>query len=290
MVAEVRTGGVATGVVSVGAVARAPSNTLAIGGAARPAHAPGVWPIQADHWHAYPERAFPLGQSAVVVHPHCVQLETRLELVYNADAAGMSGRGDSLSVGGFMRRLGLCVPFVVLALIGCGSSRRRWHGRERRDGRDDREGRRRGRERDRGSLGDGRRRGRGRRERGRRARGIAGGSAGAGGKAGAGGGSAGASGNAGAGGGSAGAGGDAGATGSAGNGGAGGALAALAAPGRGPESNAAAVNGTASGPCVVTVMSSGTAPAPAGVMASNGKCNLTSSTFYGTLPDGGAER
>src|SRR5207237_7490801 len=97
-----------------------------------------------------------------------------------------------------------------------------------------------------------------------------GGSAGAGGNAGAGGGSAGASGNAGAGGG------NAGASGSAGSGGAGGALAACgSATGTGDQCDT--ISGTATGPCVAVTMSSATAPTPAGGDVANGTYELTSS-------------
>jgi hypothetical protein len=117
--------------------------------------------------------------------------------------------------------------------------------------------------------------------------GAGGGNAGASGNAGAGGGSAGASGSAGAGGGSAGAGGgSAGASGSAGNGGAGGGLACGDGTGQGDQCNT--IVGSATGPCVVTTMSADTAPTPAGGSVSSGNYQLTSSTFYGTLPDGAA--
>jgi hypothetical protein len=45
------------------------------------------------------------------------------------------------------------------------------------------------------------------------------------------------------------------------------------------------LTGAATGPCVVTEMSSATAPAAAGGPVSNGTYVYTSSTFYGALPD-----
>ena len=115
------------------------------------------------------------------------------------------------------------------------------------------------------------------------------GNAGATGHAGAGGGNAGASDNAGAGGGSAGASGSAGAgggsAGTTGNGGAGGAVAACG-DGTGQGDTCNTISGSAAGPCVVTTMSADTAPTALGGSVSNGTYELTSSTFYGTLPDG----
>ena len=184
-----------------------------------------------------------------------------------------------------MRRLGLCVPFVVLALIGCGSSGGGGTG---------------GSGGGAGSTGKGGAGGAG--AKGGAGGGSAGasGNAGATGNAGAGGGSAGASGNAGAGGGSAGAagssagghagggagGGTAGANGGAGNGGAGGGLAACGSAIQQGE-QCSTISGSATGACVAVAASAATAPTPGGGSVANGTYELTSSTFYGTLPDGG---
>jgi hypothetical protein len=48
------------------------------------------------------------------------------------------------------------------------------------------------------------------------------------------------------------------------------------------------ISGFATGPCVVTTMSADTAPTALGGSVSSGTYQLTSSTFYGTLPDGAA--
>lgn len=90
----------------------------------------------------------------------------------------------------------------------------------------------------------------------------------------------------GAGGGAAGATGSGGTNGGAGNGGAGGAL-AVCGDATGVGETCSTIVGAATGPCVVTMMSSGTAPTPAGGSISNGTYEMTSSTFYGTLPDAG---
>ena len=109
-----------------------------------------------------------------------------------------------------------------------------------------------------------------------------GGTGGSGGVAGAGGGAAGTSGGAGNGG----AGGAAGTSGAAGSGGAGGALAACGDAIQQGE-QCSTISGAATGPCVAVVPSSATAPTPAGGAVANGTYELTSSTFYGTLPDSG---
>jgi hypothetical protein len=81
--------------------------------------------------------------------------------------------------------------------------------------------------------------------------------------------------------------GSAGTNGIAGNGGAGGAGALCGdATGTGEVCNT--ISGSATGPCVVTTMSADTAPTALGGSVSSGTYQLTSSTFYGTLPDGAA--
>lgn len=77
-----------------------------------------------------------------------------------------------------------------------------------------------------------------------------------------------------------------GAAGTTGTGGAGGALACGDGTGSGETCNT--IPGSATGPCVVTTTSADTAPTAMGGSISSGTYQLTSSTFYGTLPDGAA--
>jgi hypothetical protein len=98
-------------------------------------------------------------------------------------------------------------------------------------------------------------------------------------------GEAGSSGNAGTSG-SAGAGGGAGnGDGGADNGGAGGAPVACGDATGSSNDVCSALTGAATGPCVMTEMSSATAPTAAGGLVSNGTYVYTSSTFHGALPD-----
>jgi hypothetical protein len=90
-----------------------------------------------------------------------------------------------------------------------------------------------------------------------------------------------------------------GAAGSSGNGGATGSGGTLGAGGSGGVAACGDATGTghscssitagATGPCVTPTVSSGTAPTPVGGSVVAGTYNLTASTFYGTLSDGGGQ-